>query len=172
MYDLLFASFLDAQYWLNLIHSSRKTYILSIKRKQRQKEYLNRMKLKLALFDVNLKKKSDLFSTMNASFYPSYYYSSNTQSSIQFKSHTEHNEWIPDKDAKECMSCHESRFSVLIRIHHCRECGWVICWKCSRFRDVIGLKDDKEQSLTSNGLIRICKECDDDLLKSLSLKIV
>ncbi|KAJ9081978.1 hypothetical protein DSO57_1009199 [Entomophthora muscae] len=40
--------------------------------------------------------------------------------------------WVPDNDAPICMACNVTRFSLLVRRHHCRSCGIVICSRCSR----------------------------------------
>lgn len=41
------------------------------------------------------------------------------------------NKWIPDDEAKVCMCCKKSKFSLLNRRHHCRRCGRVVCKDCS-----------------------------------------
>jgi hypothetical protein len=38
--------------------------------------------------------------------------------------------WIPDDDVAECMAC-SNKFTMLLRKHHCRLCGRVLCAKCS-----------------------------------------
>lgn len=39
--------------------------------------------------------------------------------------------WIPDNKATKClMAGCDTRFSMLRRKHHCRQCGWLICQKC------------------------------------------
>jgi len=39
--------------------------------------------------------------------------------------------WIPDNKATTCLmeGC-GTKFSVLKRKHHCRQCGWLICGRC------------------------------------------
>ncbi|KAJ3187729.1 Pleckstrin y domain-containing F member 2 [Gaertneriomyces sp. JEL0708] len=59
--------------------------------------------------------------------------------------------WIPDSEAKVCMICSDTKFSVLTRRHHCRQCGRVICYKCSRIQDGI----------------RLCSECHADVEERL-----
>ena len=44
--------------------------------------------------------------------------------------------WIPDSEVSECQTCLKP-FSFLVRKHHCRLCGRVICGECSRFRMVL-----------------------------------
>ncbi|KAI8825767.1 uncharacterized protein EV422DRAFT_616820 [Fimicolochytrium jonesii] len=54
--------------------------------------------------------------------------------------------WIPDEEATVCMICQNTKFSLLTRKHHCRQCGRVICWKCSR----------------TESNVRLCTECHED----------
>eukprot|EP01060_Flectonema_neradi_P013911 TRINITY_DN2062_c0_g1_i1.p1 TRINITY_DN2062_c0_g1~~TRINITY_DN2062_c0_g1_i1.p1 ORF type:complete len:471 (+),score=80.13 TRINITY_DN2062_c0_g1_i1:93-1505(+) len=39
--------------------------------------------------------------------------------------------WVPDSDVASCMKCN-NRFSMLRRRHHCRRCGGIFCYKCSK----------------------------------------
>ncbi|KAI8989287.1 FYVE zinc finger-domain-containing protein [Pilobolus umbonatus] len=41
--------------------------------------------------------------------------------------------WEMDRQAPECRRCHR-RFSFLVRRHHCRRCGQIVCDKCSSHR--------------------------------------
>ncbi|KAG0346104.1 Zinc finger FYVE domain-containing protein 26 [Podila humilis] len=43
--------------------------------------------------------------------------------------------WVRDEDASVCMVCTTTKFGVLVRKHHCRLCGRVICWKCCQMKD-------------------------------------
>lgn len=120
-----------------------------------------------------MRDKSDWFSTITPTFgfkslsiLPKYY-----TTSIQTQIKTENTKWIPDKDGIFCMCCRNNFFSVFIRKHHCRNCGRIICGKCSRFRDVEGgLKENLEGAFTSY-MVRICEECDLALVNSLSLRL-
>eukprot|EP00736_Rhodelphis_marinus_P006277 Rmarinus@m.8566 len=38
--------------------------------------------------------------------------------------------WVPDSECVACSSCEEP-FSLFVRRHHCRICGWVFCHSCS-----------------------------------------
>ncbi|KAL8621156.1 hypothetical protein ACOMHN_004827 [Nucella lapillus] len=40
--------------------------------------------------------------------------------------------WIPDKEVPACFTCLKG-FGLLLRRHHCRLCGGIICDKCSQF---------------------------------------
>ncbi|KAI8092314.1 FYVE zinc finger-domain-containing protein [Gilbertella persicaria] len=41
--------------------------------------------------------------------------------------------WEMDRQAPECRRCHR-RFNFLVRRHHCRRCGQIVCDKCSSNR--------------------------------------
>ena len=53
--------------------------------------------------------------------------------------------WVDDRYATRCFSCH-SKFTIVRRKHHCRDCGQVFCGDCM----IVKGKDDK-----------ICHECYD-----------
>ncbi|KAJ1914777.1 hypothetical protein IWQ60_008685 [Tieghemiomyces parasiticus] len=40
-------------------------------------------------------------------------------------------EWVPDDAVAVCMVCQRTAFTLLVRKHHCRQCGRVICYRCS-----------------------------------------
>lgn len=54
-----------------------------------------------------------------------------------------------DKEKQACKSCSESFNSITKRRHHCKQCGAVICAKCSEFKS---LADNSRHN-------RVCKEC-------------
>ncbi|KAM7095785.1 FYVE, RhoGEF and PH domain-containing protein 3 isoform 2-T2 [Ciconia maguari] len=54
-----------------------------------------------------------------------------------------------DKEKQACKSCSESFNSITKRRHHCKQCGAVICAKCSEFKP---LADNSRHN-------RVCKEC-------------
>ncbi|KAJ1721320.1 hypothetical protein LPJ53_004144 [Coemansia erecta] len=39
--------------------------------------------------------------------------------------------WVPDGETAVCMVCRQTAFSMMVRRHHCRACGLVICYRCS-----------------------------------------
>ncbi|KAJ2787298.1 hypothetical protein GGI15_000848 [Coemansia interrupta] len=39
--------------------------------------------------------------------------------------------WVPDAQTAVCMVCRQTAFSMMVRRHHCRVCGLVICYRCS-----------------------------------------
>nr|XP_033782166.1 FYVE, RhoGEF and PH domain-containing protein 3 [Geotrypetes seraphini] len=54
-----------------------------------------------------------------------------------------------DKEKQTCKNCNENFSSITKRRHHCKQCGAVICAKCSEFKP-----------FTDNrGHNRVCKEC-------------
>nr|XP_013803061.1 PREDICTED: FYVE, RhoGEF and PH domain-containing protein 3 isoform X1 [Apteryx mantelli mantelli] len=54
-----------------------------------------------------------------------------------------------DREKQTCKSCSESFNSITKRRHHCKQCGAVICAKCSEFKP---LADNSRHN-------RVCKEC-------------
>jgi len=59
--------------------------------------------------------------------------------------------WIPDDAAKQCMRC-DAEFGVIVRKHHCRNCGAVVCKNCSLHTAIVpGVDKLKEQ--------RVCNVC-------------
>jgi hypothetical protein len=79
--------------------------------------------------------------------------------------------WVRDEDATYCMVCTTTKFGVLIRKHHCRLCGRVICWKCCQMKDAVLLNNSLggEQGLSPTEAaamsqdfrkpIRVCLDC-------------
>lgn len=57
--------------------------------------------------------------------------------------------WIPDNEVSECQTCMKS-FSFLVRKHHCRLCGRVVCGECSKYRMVLE---------RTNKPVRVCCSC-------------
>ncbi|CAD5221814.1 unnamed protein product [Bursaphelenchus okinawaensis] len=63
--------------------------------------------------------------------------------------------WIPDNKATKClMNGCESKFSVVLRRHHCRNCGWLICRRC------VGYAPVRAKQYES---VKVCPECFDRL---------
>uniref|UniRef100_A0A8D2KYQ8 FYVE, RhoGEF and PH domain containing 3 n=1 Tax=Varanus komodoensis TaxID=61221 RepID=A0A8D2KYQ8_VARKO len=54
-----------------------------------------------------------------------------------------------DKEKQACKSCSESFNSITKRRHHCKQCGAVICAKCSEFKT---FADNSRNN-------RVCKDC-------------
>ncbi|XP_037552064.1 FYVE, RhoGEF and PH domain-containing protein 4 [Nematolebias whitei] len=59
--------------------------------------------------------------------------------------------WIRDNEVTLCMTCREPFNSLTRRRHHCRACGYVVCWKCSDNK--VALEYD------GNKLNKVCKSC-------------
>ncbi|XP_043092906.1 FYVE, RhoGEF and PH domain-containing protein 4 isoform X2 [Puntigrus tetrazona] len=59
--------------------------------------------------------------------------------------------WIRDNEVTMCMKCKEPFNPLTRRRHHCRACGYVVCYKCSDYK--ASLRYD------SNKLNKVCKDC-------------
>jgi Rab-GTPase-TBC domain/FYVE zinc finger len=59
--------------------------------------------------------------------------------------------WVPDRDANACMRC-SAPFSVRLRRHHCRFCGFVVCAPCSTKQAVL-------PDLGYRAPVRVCDVC-------------
>lgn len=62
--------------------------------------------------------------------------------------------WVPDNEANICMCCKKTQFTMLIRRHHCRNCGAVVCGPCSPKKFLLP-SGPKPQ--------RVCLDCYDSL---------
>jgi len=58
-------------------------------------------------------------------------------------------DWEDDKESSTCSGCH-SKFTVVIRKHHCRRCGLLVCDRCSIRRLSLPGYDHEE---------RVCSPC-------------
>jgi len=56
--------------------------------------------------------------------------------------------WVPDDEVKACTVC-TTKFTVINRRHHCRQCGQVVCANCS----------NNKRILKGQGKVRVCAEC-------------
>jgi len=59
--------------------------------------------------------------------------------------------WKPDKSATACTCCGKL-FSLIVRKHHCRNCGVVVCAGCSKERLLLSHIDEKYK-------VRVCDNC-------------
>lgn len=59
--------------------------------------------------------------------------------------------WIRDNEVTMCMKCKESFNAITRRRHHCRACGYVVCWKCSDNK--VALEYD------GNKMNKVCNDC-------------
>ncbi|RKP11171.1 hypothetical protein THASP1DRAFT_27088 [Thamnocephalis sphaerospora] len=71
-------------------------------------------------------------------------------SDISRRSDVDGVEWVPDEAVEVCMVCKRTRFSMIVRKHHCRRCGYVICWNCSEMR---------RSTLQPERKVRTCVDC-------------
>ncbi|KAM3870080.1 FYVE, RhoGEF and PH domain-containing protein 4a [Diretmus argenteus] len=59
--------------------------------------------------------------------------------------------WIRDNEVTMCMKCKEPFNALTRRRHHCRACGYVVCWKCS---------DNKVRlEYDANKVNKVCRDC-------------
>ena len=58
--------------------------------------------------------------------------------------------WVPDRRVTMCQNC-AVEFSVLVRRHHCRACGKVVCATCSANKAPLRYRDFETA--------RVCDEC-------------
>ena len=58
--------------------------------------------------------------------------------------------WVPDRRVTMCQNC-GAEFSVLVRRHHCRACGKVVCSTCSANKAPLRYRDFE--------VARVCDDC-------------
>ncbi|CAH2278273.1 FYVE, and PH domain-containing 4 isoform X1 [Pelobates cultripes] len=63
--------------------------------------------------------------------------------------------WIRDNEVTMCMKCKEQFNALTRRRHHCRACGYVVCWKCSDYKAPLVYDGNK--------MNKVCKDCFDIL---------
>eukprot|EP01105_Mastigella_eilhardi_P001751 TRINITY_DN1211_c0_g1_i15.p1 TRINITY_DN1211_c0_g1~~TRINITY_DN1211_c0_g1_i15.p1 ORF type:complete len:683 (+),score=177.56 TRINITY_DN1211_c0_g1_i15:57-2105(+) len=68
---------------------------------------------------------------------------------------TQKTRWIPDKEFEMCMVC-GSKFTVINRRHHCRNCGKIVCSGCSKAKRVLAQRSETKPE-------RVCTFCNDFL---------
>ncbi|XP_041969101.1 zinc finger FYVE domain-containing protein 26 homolog [Aricia agestis] len=61
-------------------------------------------------------------------------------------------QWVDDSSVDRCMVCKISIFSMIIRRHHCRRCGRIVCHACSRNRMQV-------PTYPSGVKFRVCDDC-------------
>ncbi|KAI8334408.1 hypothetical protein BC941DRAFT_356823 [Chlamydoabsidia padenii] len=74
--------------------------------------------------------------------------------------------WESDRQASECRRCNR-RFSFLVRRHHCRRCGQIVCDRCSSHRVRLPVEELVEDPLISTSHYpiialtpqRVCESC-------------
>jgi len=58
--------------------------------------------------------------------------------------------WIPDDKVVNCPLCNE-KFTIILRKHHCRKCGNIVCNGCSKHHMHVPNVSTKE--------VRVCEKC-------------
>ncbi|XP_026480683.1 pleckstrin homology domain-containing family F member 2-like isoform X2 [Ctenocephalides felis] len=66
--------------------------------------------------------------------------------------------WVPDNEATVCMHCKKTQFTMIVRRHHCRKCGAVVCGPCSAKKFLLPGQSSKP--------LRVCMQCYDSLSKA------
>ncbi|XP_062860327.1 FYVE, RhoGEF and PH domain-containing protein 4a isoform X2 [Trichomycterus rosablanca] len=59
--------------------------------------------------------------------------------------------WIRDNEVTMCMKCKEPFNALTRRRHHCRACGYVVCWKCSEYKAPLEYDGSK--------MNKVCRDC-------------
>ncbi|OHT09293.1 FYVE zinc finger family protein [Tritrichomonas foetus] len=62
--------------------------------------------------------------------------------------------WMPDNETSVCMVC-QTQFSLLLRKHHCRACGRVVCKNCLPYKIIIPNINAKKE-------VPVCQKCYDE----------
>ncbi|VDK57173.1 unnamed protein product [Anisakis simplex] len=60
--------------------------------------------------------------------------------------------WIADSEAASCMLCC-AKFTLILRRHHCRSCGRVLCAQCSAHKAVLPYMNDASKKF------KVCEPC-------------
>ena len=71
--------------------------------------------------------------------------------------------WVPDERVTMCQRCHDD-FTLLLRRHHCRACGKVVCYLCSGNKAPLKYRAYEPS--------RVCDPCYADIRLSKSQKTV
>ncbi|XP_053997486.1 zinc finger FYVE domain-containing protein 1-like [Hylaeus anthracinus] len=59
--------------------------------------------------------------------------------------------WVPDSEAVSCCIC-DKQFSIVLPLHHCRDCGRGVCQNCSKHRQAVPHRGWEYP-------VRICDSC-------------
>ncbi|XP_053948647.1 pleckstrin homology domain-containing family F member 1 homolog [Anastrepha ludens] len=70
--------------------------------------------------------------------------------------------WVPDAEATHCMHCKKTQFTMIVRRHHCRNCGAVVCGPCSSKKFLLPQQSSKP--------VRVCTACYDRLSKVVKIE--
>lgn len=86
---------------------------------------------------------------LSTSSFTSFMPTSTSQGSINSLRNT--TGWVRDEDATICMVCTITKFGVLVRKHHCRLCGRVICWKCCQMKEAALFGEQGSLAMAASG---------------------
>jgi len=68
--------------------------------------------------------------------------------------------WADDDSSEDCPTCKE-KFSLFNPKHHCRQCGSLVCGKCSKNKAIV--KDGQRDP------VRVCDKCFESVLKDSTI---
>ena len=71
--------------------------------------------------------------------------------------------WMPDISASSCLVC-AVQFNIIVRKHHCRLCGFIVCNSCSRNSFFIPFKQGERRA-------RVCDSCLPTLIQERMYRI-
>ncbi|KHN81998.1 Zinc finger FYVE domain-containing protein 9 [Toxocara canis] len=60
--------------------------------------------------------------------------------------------WIADSETASCMLCC-AKFTLILRRHHCRSCGRVLCGQCTAYKAVLPYMNDSSKKF------KVCEPC-------------
>lgn len=119
-------------------------------------------------YEFNMKtKQNQTFSSQPAIEEEEYYTRStgdnrlDRERSVSLVKRTIPEDWEDDNDAVQCKSC-SRKFSLLVRKHHCRNCGLIFCDDCTKNRSTIKTKN-------YHTAVRVCGRCSFSLSKGREL---
>ena len=70
--------------------------------------------------------------------------------------------WVPDSQLSNCENC-SKKFGVYRRKHHCRNCGHIFCWECSKLKFDLLVPAKKGGYEKKTRACRVCDRCFDTL---------
>jgi len=119
-------------------------------------------------YEFNMKSKQSQAAVGHGSAEDEEYYIRETgdnrldrERSVSLVKRTIPEDWEDDNDAVQCKSC-SRKFSLLVRKHHCRNCGLIFCDDCTKNRSAIKTKN-------YHTAVRVCGRCSFSLSKGREL---
>ena len=81
--------------------------------------------------------------------------------------------WIEDNTVTKCYDCSEE-FSLFLRRHHCRCCGRIFCYKCSKhyviLPEYIDAVPENNSMKRPDGKCRVCNHCNNNIEKEKRIR--